>query len=197
LEHQVDEIEIDVRVTKDHVVILHHNPAVRDQSGGSLDIASHTYAELQDHKPDLATLEAAIKAIDRRVKLMIEVKRGEPVKPVIKILHIFRSKGWHNTDFYLASKHQPTLLALHQALPDIPTIVIEPWSGVRAHWRARQIGATRVSMNQLWLWWYFIKAVSRSDFQLYAYTLNDPAKARRWRRYGLAGVITDRPDLFR
>ena len=51
-------------------------------------------------------------------------------------------------------------------------------------------------MNQLWLWWGFIRAMRRGGWELYAYTVNDPAKAKRWVRWGLAGVITDCPDLF-
>jgi glycerophosphoryl diester phosphodiesterase len=96
----------------------------------------------------------------------------------------------------LGSKSQKTLLELHPALPEIEKVVIEPWSGVRAHYRARQLGAKRISMNQQWLWWGFIRGFKNSGRQLYAYTLNDPAKARRWARYGLAGVVTDYPDRF-
>jgi glycerophosphoryl diester phosphodiesterase len=51
-------------------------------------------------------------------------------------------------------------------------------------------------MQQLWLWWGFIWMISRSGWQLYGYAINDPAKARRWARWGLAGVITDYPDKF-
>jgi glycerophosphoryl diester phosphodiesterase len=51
-------------------------------------------------------------------------------------------------------------------------------------------------MNQRWLWWGFIRGFKHSDKQLYAYTLNDPKKAKRWAKWGLAGVITDYPDRF-
>ncbi|HEY5152928.1 MAG TPA: glycerophosphodiester phosphodiesterase family protein, partial [Candidatus Saccharimonadales bacterium] len=105
-------------------------------------------------------------------------------------------EGWKPGNFLIGSKSQKALLELHAALPEVPTIVIEPWSGVRAHYRARQLGTKHVSMNQLWLWWGFIRGFKNSDWQLYAYTLNNPRKARRWARYGLAGVVTDYPDLF-
>lgn len=196
LEHGVDEIEIDVRVTKDNVVVLHHNRDVQDPTTARLDIRHHTYAELKQHKPDLATLDEAINAINRRAPLQIEVKWGEATKPVIDILQTYLSKGWHENDFLVGSKKQQTLLEIHRGVPAIPTVVIEAFSGVRATYRARQIGTKRISMRSWWLWWYFIHAMARGGYELYAYTLDNPAKARRWLKHGLSGVITDRPDLY-
>jgi glycerophosphoryl diester phosphodiesterase len=88
-------------------------------------------------------------------------------------------------------------MSLHRALPHNPTIVIEKWSGVRARLRARQLGTMTLCMNQRWLWFGFIKGMSRSGYTLYAYTLNNPQKAKQWAKYGLAGVVTDYPDRFK
>lgn len=196
LEHHVDMLEFDLRVTKDDVVILHHNADLRDPAGKSLKIADHTYAELHAHKPDLPTFEEVLETIGHPVPLYMEVKRDVPVKPIAKIINKYLAKGWKKNHFLLGSKSQETLLELHTALPMIEKIVIEPWSGVRAHRRAKQVDAKIVAMNQLWLWWGFIHGFKNSDKQLYAYPLNNPVKARRWARWGLAGVITDYPDRF-
>jgi glycerophosphoryl diester phosphodiesterase len=196
LEHHIDMLEFDLRVTKDGVVILHHDPEVRDPAGDKLAVADHNYRELKQHKPDLATFQEALDEIGRGVPLYVEVKPGEPVKPIVKIIKTYLKKGWRNDDLLLASKSQEILRELYQALPQIPNIVIEPWSGVRAHRRARQVDATIIAMNQRWLWWGFIRGFKHSDKQLYAYTLNDPKKAKRWARWGLSGVITDYPDRF-
>jgi glycerophosphoryl diester phosphodiesterase len=191
LEHHVDMLEFDLRITQDGVAVLHHDPELTDGNGRRHQIAETTYKELKDHKSDLATLEEALDITDKS-PLYIEVKPGVTTEPIVHIL-----KGRPDTKrLFLASKSQATLLALHIALPEMPIIVIEPWSGVRAHWRARQLDTRLVSMNQRWLWWGFIRGFKNNGWQLYAYTLNDPAKARRWEKYGLAGVITDYPDLF-
>ncbi len=197
LEHHVDALEFDLRVTQDGIVILHHNPYLTDPNGQRHVISRSTYQELLAHKPDLATFEALLKTIGHPVPLYVEVKRGVPVKPIVKLFAAYLAADWKAEYFLLGSKSQKTLLALHRALPSIPKIVIEPWSGVRASHRARQIGTKYISMNQLWLWSGFIRAVSRSGYHLYAYTLNDPVKAKRWARYGLYGVVTDYPDRFK
>lgn len=196
LEHHVDMLEFDLRVTKDKVVILHHNRYLIDPNGKKHLIAGCPYEELRARKPDLATFEAVLKTIGHPVPLYVEVKRKELTLPIVKVLKKHLADGWRPSYFLLASKSQKTLLELHSALPDIEKVVIEPWSGVRAHRRARQIGAKKIAMNQLWLWWGFIRGFKNSGKQLYAYPLNNSAKAKRWARWGLAGVITDYPDRF-
>ena len=187
---KVDMIEFDVRVTKDDVSILHHNRTLRDESGNKLGIEQHTYEELKEHKPDLATLDDALKALSGKVPLCIEVKRKVSIEPVVQTLKNYKH------EFFLASKSQKTLLGLHRALPNVPKIVIESWSGLRAVYRAKQLGTKRLSMNHLFLWSGFIRARKRRGYELYAYPLNDPKKARRWAKYGLGGVVTDFPDRF-
>lgn len=196
MEHGVDELEVDIRVSSDGVAFLHHDPTVRGVTGEAMEAHTHTFEDLLRIKPDLATLEQAISTVDRRVPLQLEVKWGERTAPIIAVVESFLARGWQPGDFLFGSKKQATLLELHQALPQVPTVVIEPFSGVRASWRARRIGTRRISMRSWWLWSGFIRSMRRSGFDLYAYTVNDPAKIRHWQQYGLAGVITDLPDRF-
>jgi len=191
LEHGVDMIEFDLRVTADGVPILHHDPFITHPDGSRINISDHKLAELKQHKSDLATFEEALEKVSGKIPLFVEVKPGEPTKPIIKII-----KKDFVPNLYLASFSQKTLRELHTALPDNQLIVLEKWSGIRAHRRARQVGTTIVCMNQKWLWSGFIQSVKHSGWTLYAYTINDPVKARRWANYGLAGVVTDYPDRF-
>jgi glycerophosphoryl diester phosphodiesterase len=193
LEHHVDMLEFDLRVTKDGVVILHHAEQLVDGDGISHRLSETTYSELKNHRPDLTTFEEALQNVNKTVSLYIEVKKDEPTGPIVTVI---KACGWPTKQLFLASKSQTTLVALHKALSDLPVIVVEPWSGVRAHRRAAQLGTKLISMNQRWLWWGFIRGFKNNGWQLYAYTLNDVAKAHRWEKYGLAGVVTDYPDLF-
>lgn len=197
LEHHLDMIEFDVRATKDGIPVLHHDAVMRGGDGQKLAIREHTFEELKDHFPDLAKLRQALDLIGARVVAYIEVKEGEPTKLITKVIKSYLDGGKYSAKgLRLASKSQRTLRELHEALPEVPVIVIERWSGVRAHRRAKELGAKEIAMNQRWLWWGFIRGFKNSDYKLYAYTLNDPAKARRWAKWGLAGVVTDYPDRF-
>ena len=196
LHYRVDEIELDVRVSLDLVVLVHHDEYLRDQSGNALFVAGHTYNELLAHKADLCTLERAVRFINKRVPILVEVKPDVPVKPVTDALEGLVRDGWESQNFLLGSFSQKTLRQLHHQLPAIEKVVIERWSGVRGTWRARQLGAKRINMNHLWLWSGFIKSMRRSGYRLAPYTLNDASKARRWAEYGIDAVITDYPDRF-
>jgi glycerophosphoryl diester phosphodiesterase len=196
LEHHVDELEFDLRVTADGMVVLHHNSKLRDANGRRMKIATTNYDELKEHKPDLATFNEALAAIDFKVPLYIEVKPRVHTTPIIAAIKQQLKEGRQGSNFLLGSKSQQTLLELHHALPAIKNIVIEPWSGLRATYRARQVDTQLISMNQLWLWRGFIAPMAKRGWKLYAYMLNNPKKARRWAGYGLYGVVTDYPDRF-
>ena len=197
LEHQADEIEFDVRVTQDFMPILAHDPVVHSASGAEYTIEKHSYKVLKQHKPDLTTLEEALTLIAGRRPAVLEVKPGENLKPIVACISKFLDAGVYRAEnLRLASFSFPILRDLHVALPAIPKIVNERWSGLRGTWRAKKLDTKRITMQQLWLWRGFITPMSRRGWQLSAYTLNDPVKARRWARYGLYGVVTDVPDLF-
>jgi glycerophosphoryl diester phosphodiesterase len=184
----VDRVEFDLRVTKDGIPVLHHSPEVY----GSLVIKDSTVAELVAAKPDLATFEGALDSLLGKVALYVEVKPGVDIKPIVAII----DKQVSSQDVWLASFSQHTLRELHAALPDIPVVILERWSGVRAGRRARELDTKLVCMKQRWLWWGFISSVSRGGWQLYAYTVNNPIQARKWAKHGLAGIVTDYPDRF-
>lgn len=197
LRPDIDQIEFDVRVTKDTIPILHHDARLVDPDGQKHLIRNYTFQELKQHKPDLTTLSEALDTIGARVTVYIEVKPDESVTPITKLLrHTYVGKKYAADQILLASKSQKTLLALHKELSAIPKIVIEPWSGMRATYRARQVNTKFISMNQRWLWSGFIQVVNRRGYKLYAYTLNDPIKAKKWSRAGLYAVVTDYPHLY-
>lgn len=193
----VNAVEFDVRVTKDGSVILHHDAKLEDTGGKLHDIAASTYEQLKKNKTDLATFEAAAKAVDRRALMLIEVKPVVNLKPVIKAVKDLLKQGWKLEDFCLGSRSYGQLKALHKALPEAELFVIDSWSGVRATSRARRLGAKRLHMNQRWLWAGFIRSINRGGYELYAYTLDNPVKAAYWARHGLAGAITDYPDRYK
>lgn len=191
LEYNADIVEFDVRVTKDNVAILHHDSKLTGPSGDKLRIENHTYQELRRHKSDLATLKEALDFIDGASNLYVEVKYRVNIEPIVQVLSDYKHA------YALGSKNKQVLLNLHKALPKIPKIIIESWSGVRAVHRAKRFNTKLLSMNQHFLWFGFISAMNRRGYKLYVYTLNNPKKARRWAKYGLAGVVTDFPDRFK
>jgi len=195
LEYGVQEIEIDVRVTKDQRVVLVHD-RFAEHNGRKLLVSAHTYKELCELKPDLTLLDEAIRSIDHRVPLMIEVKPHVPIEPVVAVMQDLIDAGWQASEFSFGSFSQTTLRALHKAMPAISNVVIERLSGTYGIFRARQLGAHRISINHIFLRKSFLKRAIKQNYEVCVYTLNDPGKAATLAQYGLTGVITDRPDLY-
>lgn len=191
----VDEIEIDVRVTKDGHVILHHNPVMKI-NGKNYATNAHTLQELRAQKSDLTTLAEAIRAVDKRVPLMIEVKPGEPIEPIVSVVESFLAGGWQPSDFMFGSFSQATLRQLRDAMPQVDLVVIAFFSSLNAMRRARAVGARKISLNHRALWFANIAAMRRGRFEVYAWTLNNPRKARRLARHGLSGAVTDDAALY-
>jgi len=190
LQHHVDEIEIDVRVTKDGVAILLHDPVLVDAAGNTLELTQHSYEELLEHKPDLCTLDEAIQLVNKRVPLLIEIKPKVDPKSIIALIELYQS-----AELSVASFDMQILLDLHKALPTVPLVVNDDWSGVRAAWRARKLGTKRLNMYALWLWPGFLRSMKRRGYQIAPYTVNTAKLAKQWQPY-IYGVITDFPDLF-
>ncbi len=195
LEHGVDIIELDVRVTKDGVAVVHHDPVLTDPDGSEIPIASTTYAELLRHKNNLAALDHTIRSVRHRCPLILEIKPGVPTKQTVAIIRDRLSRGWRLDEFMVASFDYRVLQHMQRELPQIRLIVNERWSGVRASYRARRLGTPFITMNQLWLWSGFLKAMKRRGFKLSSYTINSPVRAKKWQAH-LYAIITDRPDLF-
>lgn len=196
LQHHVDMLEFDLRVTHDGIVVLHHNPFITDPNGEKQVIKNTGYDELRAHKPDLATFEEVLTQITPNAVLYIEVKPAVPIHAIIRLIQQHLKSGWKADHLFLASFDYNVLRKLREALPEIAIIVLEKWSGVRATHRARQLGTRYLCINQRWLWSGFIRPMAKRGWKLMTYTLNDPAKAKRWASYGLYGVVTDYPDRF-
>jgi glycerophosphoryl diester phosphodiesterase len=190
LDYHVDEVEIDVRVTKDGVPVLGHNRYLEDSTGRYI-IADHTLAELRVYRKDLATLSEALALIDNHSIAHVEVKHGESVHPIARVIE----KVQTSQPIVIGSKSQKTLRQLHGLLPSVPTIVIEPWSSIRAVYRARALGTKRISMRSWWLWSGVLRSLHRKGYQVVPYTINNPTRVTKWQPY-IYGVFTDYPDRF-
>ena len=131
LDLHVDEVEFDIRVTKDNVPVLAHDSVIH---AGTVpySIKDHNFAELKKLYPQLATLDEALKLIGTTARVYVEVKRDEPVEPIIEVLKKYIGNS-HHTEKYLlfGSRSQETLRALHSAFPEVELVIIEIWSSVR------------------------------------------------------------------
>ena len=187
LDNHVDMIELDIRTSSDGEMVVHHDASVQ-----GLEIVSTQYADLKKAKLDLVTLHDAIEFIDGRCPIVIEIKKGAYIA---KFVEAFKANPLPRGTM-IASFNLPILKVIKNNFPELTLVVNESWSGVRGSMRCKKLGTIYLTMNQRWLWFGFIKSMSRSGYKLSAYPLNDAAKAKKWSGCGLFAAITDRPDLY-
>jgi glycerophosphoryl diester phosphodiesterase len=195
LDSRVDGIECEVRTSRDGVPVIIHDETILI-AGISEPVHQITFKNLKTAAVDLLTLEEALRFLNKRVPVIIEIKPKTETEPIVDCIRKRLHNGWKPSDIKIASFDFNILKTMRAELPELDLVVNEPWSGVRARLRAKKLNTRFITMNQRWLWSGFIKAVARSGYKLSAYTLNDPQKARKYKMAGLYACITDFPDKF-
>lgn len=202
IQNGVDMIETDVRLSKDNHAVIVHDKHLTTEEKQKLKVLDATLPMLREHDEAITTLEETIEFIDRRVRLMIEVKRRVETDPVVALVKHFLKRGWNPEDFMFASFDFKVLKALQADLPEIEVVVLEGWSSIRAVSRARRLKTKYLSMDQSYLWWGVVRNLTKS-YKLFTYPdqhlpliRTNPVRPLRWEKYGLHGIITDYPDQF-
>jgi len=208
----VDYIETDVHQTSDSVVVIMHDLSVNRVCGikgkkklirdmKSADFLSLKYKSIDQSPP---TLDSAIKFINGRCKLMIELKKGNGYYPgieqrILKIIDNNNASSWVNI---IHSFDKQALLNMNDKNTGIKLqrlIVFklplssfnfarhlnkdkfEEWDGVNVYHRF----ATRRLISKL----------HKQNKTVYAWTVNKKGRARRLIRKGIDGIITNEPEM--
>jgi glycerophosphoryl diester phosphodiesterase len=203
IKHGADEIETDSHLTSDGIIVQLHNPDYTDKNGTKHIIAATTYAQVMHDLPDTMTLPELIEFVNRRTRMMLEIKPGVPTAPIIATVRHYLHNGWHPEDFSFASFDIKILQDVYRELPEIERAVLEKWSAIRALQRARKVDTKTLSMDQQFLWWGFVWWAVKHNHKIYTYPSKHTLlpfshdKPARWAKHGLHGIITDQPEIFK
>lgn len=214
IEMQATVIETDVHQTKDSVLVLMHDETVDRTTNGTGRIKDMLYADFKklvicsrlstttEHPP---SLEEALKAIGGRAQLLIELKRGSDYYPGIekRVVDLIKQCEAENYAHTIHSFEKQALLNVAKAdarinlqkliVFQLPLVsfsfdkhVVKDdfrnWQGVNVYYRfcSRRL----------------VRKVHRLGKTVYVWTVNSPRKARRYKRRGVDGIITNDPGIF-
>lgn len=163
-------IEFDVRVTKDNIAVIHHNPTIN-----GLEIGTHTLAELQAEDPELTTFGALAQMSN--LPLLIELKANASASHVIDYMH-------QHPESYATSFLEQELLVIKAAGIDPARLFLAQHNhpiGLVARASDNQFGG--ISVNKWYaLPWLYHKA-TRRHLNVMFYTVNSKLIARYIRKY--------------
>lgn len=207
----VEWVELDVKLTKDHVPILFHDETLERTTNGHGAIKDLTLKELKDLEAGswfadsftgitVPTLEEALDAIiERGLGFNMEIKPcpGREIETAEASLDLLTSM-WDELDKILISSFQHT--SLETALDfaeDFPRALLLPeewpenWAELAEYLKVDcvNVNGNEVTREQ-------VESLIDLEKQILAYTINDPDRCRILQGYGVDGFFSDTPDVI-
>lgn len=203
-------VEFDVRLTADGVPVLCHDPRLDRTTDRTGQVAAQTLAAIRTSDagswfaPEFAgeripTLEAALllcTGFDLGANVEIKADRGGEYAIAAAVAMTLGRLG-ERCPRVLVSSFLPSALAAFRALaPQVPRgilfrLIPRGWEAVAVRLGCLVIGADHRRLRPR-----RIKAIRDAGYELAAYTVNDPVRARRLFDFGVASVFSDMPDII-
>ena len=185
-----DILEFDIRLTKDAVPVLAHNPMVSGQW-----VSRHTLAELR-HKTPITTLQEVLDEFFGKILLNIELKQVSSTAPVYDMvsLYVSRDEEWDNILF---SSFKPRALKALRNRSDTLNLAllhhVNPYAFMRVH---RQLHLSAVGFHRLHASTLAIAVAKELGLFTYVYTVDRPEAALRFNKKDVGGIVTNVPDVI-
>ena len=208
----VDWVETDANLMGDGSVVIFHDDTLDrlTRFSGELkslsyndvadvDIGSHFSRDFKDER--ILTLRAMLDVLaEQGMGLNLEIKRyghfspADIVNPTIEVI----DKCWKDFDRLIISSFDHEILRLiYQAKPDWQLGLL--WEALPSDWKssADAIKAVSVHLDSTLITTRNARAVKQAGLDLYVYTVNDLADAKRLFEMRVDGIFTDDPTIFK
>jgi len=212
-EKGVKEVEIDIHLTADNEIVVIHDNHTGRVGDAKYIIAKSFLQELKGvdigriKAPAYAgeripTLMEVIKTIPWDRILMIEIKSGSEI--IIPLTEILRQSELENHQFELVSFDIKTLSLAKKAMPQYKMLWLLDLDYYWPYWLLRknhekiikEVVSKHLDGVSAWagksLDNKFVCAFKKEGLLVYAWTVNDAAKAEKLLGFGVDAVITDR-----
>jgi glycerophosphoryl diester phosphodiesterase len=196
-----DGVELDVHLSRDGVVVVHHDDTVDRTTAGHGTVASMTALELARlDVPALADVLTRFR--DARVIVEMKTNTRELASAVVEVV-----RGADAIErVCLGAFGQRVLNAARALEPAIATSAAREevrWALYRSWLRRPSYGAAyagfqvpeRAGTTQI-VSRRFVDVAHRAGLGVHVWTVNDEADARRLLSWGVDALITDRPDIM-
>ena len=194
IELGVDAVELDVRKTKDGKLVVIHDADVSKTTNGRGLINELTLKEIKALETEkgerIPTLEEALDFIDKKVKILIELKEVGYEK---KVLELLKKKGLQNV--IIVSFLEDALKKVRELNKKVETglIYVKHKNPIKA--------ALELKANYLLPLYAFthtanVQKAHENGLKVIVWTINDVEKAKEFIKKGVDGIASDRPDIL-
>lgn len=211
---QADGIELDVRLSRDGRVMVHHDPTTRRLTGIELSIADSSSDALRQldfgvwKGPEftgerMPVLDEVLAAAPSGKHVVIELKCGPEIVPALSQVLKNPANQAARLTVSLISFNLDALIACRQSLPDIPCLFLQEADTTTADefstdliTLALEQGFAGLDLDYKGLTEDFSAQVRRAGLRLLTWTVNEPSQLAHLRACGVEGITTDWPLQF-
>ncbi len=197
-ERGADAVEIDVRLSKDHEIVVIHDDTLERTTNGSGKVGEKTLNQLRsldagkgERIPMLS--EVLLLAKERGIELVIELKEVDMEKLVVQEI----GEAEMEKSVTISSFFHLSLLKIKELVPTIKTGVILSSLPVYPVKLALDAKADVIFQKYPRLNREYVEEASRNGIAIYPWTINTIEDFKKVRELGVAGVVTDNPCLFK
>jgi len=196
LELGVDAVEFDVRGTRDDEVVVIHDARVDRTTGAKGSVREMTLQQIKqlvlEKDQKTPTLEEALDFLDRKVKIVIELKENGLEK---KVLSSVREKGLEK-NVIIVSFLEKTLSKIRELDDEVETglIYVRHRNPIQS---ALKLGAKYLLPFYRFTHSSDVEKAHDNGLRVIVWTINDREEVSKYVRKGVDGIASDKPDILR
>lgn len=195
LELDVDAVEFDVRKTKDdELVVIHDDKVDRTTNGKGLvsELTLNEIKQLSTEKDEkISTLEEALDFLDRKVKILIELKETGFENSVVQLVEL---KGLVD-NVIIVSFLEEALKKVRELNQKVPTglIYVRHRNPVKA---ALDLHANYILPLYRFTHTADVQKAHANGLKVIVWTINSREEVAEYVKKGVDGIASDRPDIL-
>lgn len=199
IELGVDMIEIDVFVIKSGETVVFHDKDVERLTDSIGNIEDYNFEDLQKLRlignHTIPTLQDVLNAIDKKVRLNIELKGSNTADRVNFIINYYiKEKGWSMDKFIISSFKWEELKTMRSLNAEVPIAILISGDPLKALDIAQELHAAAINPYFEDLTLENVHEIKKAGFKIYPWTVNEPEEIEAVQRLGVDGIITNYPE---
>jgi glycerophosphoryl diester phosphodiesterase len=195
LEIGVDAVELDVRKTKDDQLVVIHDADVKRTTDGKGLVSELTLEEIKEFSAEkgekLPTLKEALDFLDKKVKIVIELKETGVENQVLSMVH---TKGLQKNVVFV-SFIEEALRKVRELDKEVETglIYVKHKNPVKA---ALELKASYLLPLYRFTHTANVQKAHENDLKVIVWTINKPEEVAEYAEKGVDGIASDKPDIL-
>jgi glycerophosphoryl diester phosphodiesterase len=195
LEIGVDAVELDVRKTKDNQLVVIHDAEVKRTTDGKGLVSELTLTEIKTFSTEkgekIPTLKEALDFLDKKVKILIELKEAGVEKQVLTAAN---ERG--------LQKNVIIVSFIEEALQKVRELDNEVETGlIYARHKNPLKTALELKANYLLPLYRFthtdnVQKAHENSLKVIVWTINNPEEVAEYAKKGVDGITSDKPDIL-